>query len=328
MNIPIISVITPSYNQGDFIEETIKSVLNQGGEIFIDYIIVDGGSTDGSVDIIKKYEHLLNTSSWPVICRGIQYRWVSEKDRGQANAINKGWNMAKGEILGWLNSDDILLPDALKEIADMFMKNIRATIVYGNGYYIDESGNSIMRFNTERDEGGNYIRRFDTEKFDREVFQEINYILQPTAFFRKRTLEKIGMLDETLHYCLDHDFWIRASKEFNFTHIDKDIAAARIHIKSKTMGSWVNVAREEVQLIKKHYGTVNPPVVFRYIKAVVMSILKLPVSVVTPILLILTLIEFVRLNKKLPFYPLKKWVGWAKEMRKSNKQNLDIHLLG
>ncbi len=283
MHAPVISIVTPSFNQGEFIEDTIKSVLSQSGDFFIDYIVVDGGSTDNSVTIIKQYDHLLKAGGWPILCRGIEYRWISERDKGQSHAVNKGWAIARGQIIGWLNSDDLLLPGSLNEIVKAFAKDKRATFVYGNGHLIEECGDLVTRFNVEKDEQGNYRRRFDTGKFGREELREMDYILQPTAFYSKKVLEKTGMLDETLHYCMDHDYWIRVSENFDFTFIDRDIAAARLHTKSKTMTRWTDVEREEVSIIRKHYGTVNPPTVFRYVKAVVMSRLKFPVSIVTPI---------------------------------------------
>ena len=106
----IITVVTPSYNQGKFLEETIISVIGQEGDFFLDYIIVDGGSKDSSVELIKKYEALLQRGEWPIRCRGIEYRWLSEKDNGQTDAIIKGFRMAKAEVLAWLNSDDTTFP--------------------------------------------------------------------------------------------------------------------------------------------------------------------------------------------------------------------------
>src|SRR5574340_1418719 len=110
---PVITVVTPSFNQGRFIDETIRSVISQEGDFYLEYLIMDGGSTDETVDIIKKYDRLIKEGKWPVKCRGIEYRWVSEKDNGQADAVNKGFKIARGEILGWLNSDDTYLPGAL-----------------------------------------------------------------------------------------------------------------------------------------------------------------------------------------------------------------------
>src|SRR5450631_3400065 len=129
---PVISIVTPSYNQGTFLAESIESVMGQEGDFSIDYIIVDGGSSDNSVDIIKKYEARLHNGEWPVTCRGITYRWVSERDRGQTDALIKGFRMSQGEVLAWINSDDTYLPGALQTAALFFSSQPDAGLLYGN----------------------------------------------------------------------------------------------------------------------------------------------------------------------------------------------------
>src|SRR5262245_45147166 len=119
----IFSIITPSYNQGQFLGETIESVISQSGAFSIDYIIVDGGSTDNSVDIIRQYDERLHRGGWPVKCQGISYRWVSEQDKGQADALMKGFLMAKGNIFAWVNSDDTYIPGALQAAAVFFREH-------------------------------------------------------------------------------------------------------------------------------------------------------------------------------------------------------------
>lgn len=309
---PIVSIVTPSYNQGQFIEDTIKSVLSQEGDFYIDYIIMDGGSEDNSLEIIKEYEQLLKDGRWTIRCRGIKYRWVNKKDRGQSDAVNRGWAMAEGGILGWLNSDDTLLPEALKEAVGLFTQNPETAIVYGEGYYIDEKGSIISRFNTDRSA--------------KKLLLEINYILQPTVFLHKRVFDRIGMLDESLHYCMDYDLWIRASREFDFAYINKYLATFRIYKGSKNMSNWVNLSKEEIMLLKRHYVIVSPPAIYRYIKAIFMSNTKLSLSFVIPLILIVTFLKYIQINRRLPLYPLKKWVEWAKKLYESNRQGLDSHL--
>src|SRR5450631_2739137 len=109
-NVPTISIVTPSFNQGEFLAATIESVISQAGDFIIDYLIVDGGSLDNSIDIIRGYDALIRTDMFPVNCCGLTYRWLSEQDRGQADALAKGFRMAEGEIFAWLNSDDTYLP--------------------------------------------------------------------------------------------------------------------------------------------------------------------------------------------------------------------------
>jgi glycosyltransferase involved in cell wall biosynthesis len=145
----IISVATPSYYQGVFLAETIKSVIDQEGDFSIGYIIIDGSSTDRSVDIIKKYDELLQKGKLSAKSRGICYRWVSEKDKGQADALLKGYLMATGQILAWLNSDDTYLPEALRSAADFFRDHPETAPLYGKSHYCDLTGAVIGSYWTE-----------------------------------------------------------------------------------------------------------------------------------------------------------------------------------
>src|SRR4030067_2319821 len=127
----VITIVTPSYNQGRYLAETIESVLGQEGDFYLDYVITDGGSTDGSVEIIRRYERLLNEGARTIQCRGVRYRWVSEKDRGQSDAIMKGFRMAEGEILAWVNSDDAYLKGALQTVCSFFLRNPLTALLFG-----------------------------------------------------------------------------------------------------------------------------------------------------------------------------------------------------
>ncbi|BAU12650.1 family 2 glycosyl transferase [Leptolyngbya sp. NIES-3755] len=178
-----ISIVTPSYQQGEFIEETIRSILLQGHPN-LEYIIIDGGSTDGTVEMIRKYEPFLTD-------------WVSERDRGQSHAINKGWERATGEILHFLNSDDLLLPGALGTIAQVFSENPAIQVVSGVCPVKDVELKEELR--TKRP------RAFDLAYFllDREG------IGQPATFIRREVYEKTGGMDERLHYTLDREYWMR-----------------------------------------------------------------------------------------------------------------------
>ncbi|MDO8427110.1 MAG: glycosyltransferase family 2 protein, partial [Deltaproteobacteria bacterium] len=168
----IVSIVTPSFNQGRFVEETIKSVISQEGDFHIEYLIMDGGSTDDSVEVIKKYGRLLKEGKWPVRCRGIEYKWVSEKDKGQADAVNKGFSASKGEMLGWLNSDDTYLPGAIEKAVRFFNEHKDVMMLYGEGYHIKESGE--------------VIQRYYTEPFDKKRLAEVCFICQPAVFLRRR----------------------------------------------------------------------------------------------------------------------------------------------
>jgi len=171
---PRISIITPSYNQGQFLEETILSVLNQNYPN-LEYIIIDGGSTDNSVEIIKKYEDRLAY-------------WVSEKDRGQTHAINKGFKRATGDIVNWLNSDDLLEQGALKILAKEIEKNPAADFYFGDFSVIDSEGRKL------------FYRKSPPYQFA-TLFWGRQLSSQPAVFFRRNLLENIGYLDENLNFC-------------------------------------------------------------------------------------------------------------------------------
>lgn len=220
---PTVSITTPSWNQGQFLEETIRSVLDQEGNFGIDYIVVDGGSTDNSVEVIKKYEALLLRGEWPARCRDIRFRWMSESDAGQSDAINKGLRMSSGEILAWLNSDDTYAAGALKKVCDAFAREPGCDVVYGKTYYVDESGARL----------GHY----PTEDFCRERLAVVNFICQPSTFFRRSALDRVGYPDASLRYVMDFDLWIRMADHGRFYYLSDFLSHYRLHGESKTVSS-------------------------------------------------------------------------------------------
>lgn len=207
MGYPKISIITPSYNQGEFIEQTILSVLNQHYPN-LEYIIIDGGSTDNSVEIIQKYSDKINY-------------WVSEKDRGQADAINKGFKRASGEIVCWLNSDDTYCLHCFEHVAEAFNKNADVDVIYGDFLYTNEEGRPFYRRHV-----------FNRLRYGTLLFHD--YFGQPAVFFKKKVLDKIGFLDETLTYAMDWDFFLRMKRNCKMFHLPKVLATYRIHRHSKT----------------------------------------------------------------------------------------------
>ncbi len=208
---PLVSMITPSYNQAAYLEQTIHSVIYQPGlgELFdLEYIIVDGNSTDGSQEIIQKYQSHL---AW----------WVSEKDRGQAEAINKGLRRANGQIVAWLNSDDLYLPGAIAEAVQIFARDPSLGMVFGDALAIDEQGGIINRWSF-----GNWGLR---------EFLRFRIICQPAVFLRRSVFEEVGYLDESYHYMLDHQFWIRVAAHSQVQHVSSLWAAARQHSRAKNV---------------------------------------------------------------------------------------------
>lgn len=220
-NIPIISITTPSYNQCEFLAETIESIISQAGDFFIDYIIIDGQSTDDSIDIIKHYERLMQRGEWTVKCRGITFRWQSEKDSGQTDALMKGFRQATGEILAWLNSDDTYLPGALQAAADFFRDRPDTGLLYGDANFCDAAGAIVGRYRTE--------------EFELNALASFNFICQPSTFFRRDVFESVGGLDASLHFAMDYDLWIRIGKRFPCRYLPRLMSKYRLHEASKTV---------------------------------------------------------------------------------------------
>jgi len=240
---PKISIITPSYNQDEFIEETIKSVISQEGDFFLEYLVMDGGSTYNSVEIIKKYDSLIKEGKYLVKCNDIKFTWSSEKDNGQADAVNKGFKAASGDILGWLNSDDTYLPGAFAKVTDYFKIKGDVMMVYGEGYLIGR--NSKIK------------ERYYTESFDLKRLAEICFISQPTVFLRRGVLDKCGYLDEALHFCMDYEYWMRlALKGLTIGFIPENLANTRTYAETKTSSNQIEINYEIIKVLKKHFGYV------------------------------------------------------------------------
>jgi len=241
---PTVSVVTPSYNQGEFLPATIESVLGQEGDFFLEYLIMDGGSTDDSVQVMRRYQALIERGEWRVGCRGIDFHWLSEKDRGQADAVNKGFARATGGILGWLNSDDTYLPGALAQAVRFLAPHTGHVMVYGNAWYTDRAGSII----------GSY----SSSAFDLKKLAEDCYICQPSVFFRTEALKAIGLLDVGLHTCMDYELWIRMGKRFEskIAFIETYLATSRMYGENKTLSLRDLIYKENMSIIDKHFGYV------------------------------------------------------------------------
>jgi glycosyltransferase involved in cell wall biosynthesis len=204
----LVSIVTPSYNQARFIEETIRSVLEQDYP-HIEYIVVDGGSTDGSVDIIRRYADRL---AW----------WVSERDQGQTDAINKGFAQASGEVLAWLNSDDTYLPGAISEVVAFLRDHPEVGMVYGDANLVDENGQVLGRFPA---------RQTDYRQLRRGSV----HIPQQASFFRAELWRRVGPLDPTFYFAMDYDLWVRLAKITPLRYHSRLWANFRLHGQGKTL---------------------------------------------------------------------------------------------
>lgn len=220
---PRVSIITPSFNQGQFIEETVQSVLNQDFDE-IEYIVVDGGSSDNTLAILQKYSDRISTI-------------ISEPDQGQGDAINKGFRLAQGEIVAWINSDDFYLPGVVRAAVQILDRHPEIGMVYGDGILIDAEG-EILDWHHYRT-----LTSLDLLTF--------NVLLQPAVFMRRSVLDKAGLLDPSYQLVLDHDLWIRMSAHAQLLHVAQFWAVERTHGAAKTIAAAAGFVAEAGRLIEQ-----------------------------------------------------------------------------
>ena len=223
-----VSIITPSFNQGEYIEETILSVLNQDYKN-IEYILIDGGSTDNTMNIVEKYRDKIDIV-------------IHEKDRGQSDAINKGFRLATGEIVGWINSDDVLYPDCVSAIVNLYRNNKKGVVFYCSKLDLI-------------DEKGNFIKLVEKYIPDRDHLLYNNYdVIQQGSFYKTDTVRQINYLDESIHYCMDLELWMRLLEYGGIYALDqKAYSGFRIWEETKTTTGQERFFRD-IKIVLIKYG--------------------------------------------------------------------------
>jgi glycosyltransferase involved in cell wall biosynthesis len=225
---PLVSIVTPTFNMGRFLGETMESVLSQDYP-HIEYIVMDGGSTDNTVEVLREFE-----GRYPG-----RFTWVSEKDGGQADAVNKGFQKCRGEIFTFLNSDDTYLPGAVTAAVEGFLAHPEAAVVYGDAYYTDEQ-NQI-------------IKKYPVDPYDFDRLGTLCHICQPAALIRTEAYREVGMMDTNLHLTLDYDLWLKISARY-----------PRMWADNKTLSKRRITFREVVKILKQHRGYVPVNWTFGY----------------------------------------------------------------
>ncbi|MBI5591181.1 MAG: glycosyltransferase [Deltaproteobacteria bacterium] len=281
-----VSVITPSFNQGAYIERTIQSVLSQGIS-GLEYVIMDGGSTDATPDIANRYARRL--------------RFVSEKDNGQADAVNKGIRSTTGDIIGWLNSDDVYYPGTVEAVVNYFETHPDVDVVYGDAVHIDEQDT--------------VLDSYYTEDWDYGRLKDVCFLCQPAVFFRRRLAARAGVLDAGLTYCMDYEYWLRLGKFCDFYRISRCLAGSRMYKENKTLGARRAVHREINDMLRKTLGVVPDRWIINYAHVIVEEkgcTRETPDKNLHFVhrLIVASLIAFLRWRYRIPMTALKTMAGW------------------
>jgi glycosyltransferase involved in cell wall biosynthesis len=233
---PLVSIITPSLNAAQFLETAIQSVLAQD-YLHIEYIVMDGGSTDGTLDILRSHADRLT--------------YFSAVDQGAADGINRGFAKAQGEIVAWLGADDTYLPGAVSKAVKAFNLHRDAAVIYGEGYWTGA--------------GDEVLGRYPTAPYDPRMFTHECCVCQPACFIRREAMEAVGMLNPALQASFDYDLWIRLAKRYLFVHVPEYFATSRMYPGTKTLGQRQTVFRESIALLAQHYGYVPVKWIYGYL---------------------------------------------------------------
>ena len=227
--LPLVSIVTPSYNMAQYLEETIQSVLSQDYPR-IEYLVMDGGSKDGTVDLLKKYNGRL--------------QWVSQPDNGQSDAVNLGFERTHGEIFAFLNADDIYLPGAISAAVRQFQETPNVGVVYGEAWYTSQTGS--------------IIGRYPTKSYNKDMLGMQCYICQPASFIRRDVWQSMNGLNAKLHYALDYDLWVRISRQYSMVSIPDYLATSRMYKDNKTIRLRRVGLREIMALLDRYFSYIPP----------------------------------------------------------------------
>jgi len=233
---PLVSIVTPCYNSAAFLERTILSVLSQDYP-HLDYFVQDGGSTDGTKAILDRYSDRL--------------RYASERDRGPADALNRALAQTRGEIVAWINADDLYLPGAVSTVVRHFAENPEAGVIYGHGTWVDAEGREIGPYPT-------------AAPYRLGMLAAECGICQPAAFMRRETLAAAGWLDADLHFAFDYELWMRMSALRSFVAVPETLALSRMHRDNITIGKRREVFAENIAILRRHYDYVPVNWVYGY----------------------------------------------------------------
>ena len=297
-----ISIVTPSFRQGQFIERTLQSVADQRqalpAHVTLEHVVCDGGSTDDTVEILRNFEP--------------RVRFVSEKDKGQTDAINKGISATSGAIIGWLNSDDVYYPGVVAKVYYFFNANPDVDVVYGQADHIDTFDHAFEAYPSE---GWNFER-----------VQEQCFLCQPAVFFRRRVVEQYGLLDASLTYCMDYEFWLRLGKAgVSFAYVQEKWAGSRLYADNKTLGARVLVHKEINDMFKKKFGSVPYQWLLNYAYALVESRVdrdKRPYWFVVTLFFAAIFASW-HWNRRVLSTMKSSWIHWGKSLLRA-KQSLTI----
>lgn len=253
------TIVTPSYNQAQYIGETMESVLFQEGDFAIDYFVADGGSVDGSVELIRRYADRVASGDWPARCAKVSMTWISEPDQGQSDAINKGLRRASGDIVSYINSDDLYCPRAFQRVAAEFATHSDVDFVHGDGDVIDQVGRRLWEW---------LSRPYDYSLLTTYHFlwnAITNYILQPATFWRTAVRDRIGYLDESFHYAMDLEYWVRAGQAgLKFRHLPIKLAKLRDMPGTKSQSSPTVFWQDQLEIYRRHRGSSALAIYFAY----------------------------------------------------------------